>query len=290
MNPMPPPATKPNPVLYAIVAILIALLAGGGFFGYQKIVGLQRDMANCSEAGCKSLAEQLRSLKGGPAPAGAALAPAQGEGDMQRLKEALKAAEEGRDQLAAQAQACGAEGCQSLAGRLAKAEKDVQALKAQVKKLRDQVAALGQDNQRIKDELAKEFSSLTGQRLLLKEIVRIGPFAIGSFEPSEAQLAELKEALATYKNTPLLVVGVADHRPYQAPSAELKQLGLMLARAEIVKSQGYEVYYQVRRNDPGVPESRGLVVYQMGLQSKAVSALPQENAVSMAMPAFYTNP
>lgn len=272
--------------LHVLVGILLVVIATMAYFGHGRIDALHQELSSCREAACTS-PQGLTARIAPPLVPGPSVNAAELEGELLRLKNGLRATEQDRDRLAEQVVACGAEGCQALAARLAKAEADVQAMKHQQRSLRQQVASLRADNRQIREQLAKEFSAQTGQRLLLMEIARLAPIDIGTSTPTDAQLSELQEALQPYKNTPLLVVGIADHRPYKGPSAELKQLGLMLSRAQIVKAMGYEVYYQVRQNDPGLAESRGIIVYQMSMQSSATS-MSSEGSLAMAVPTYYT--
>lgn len=269
------PLDRSRLLLYGLVALLVAVIAGLSYYSYRQSATLKR------QSGGQGVSQVASSQAGQPEKI------AELEKEVGRLKDALATAESGRDALQAQVAACGTAGCQALAEKLATSEKQIGELERKEKELRSQVAALKEENRTMRDRIVKEFSGATGQKLILVEIARMGSLEIGSFAPTEQQLAELRQDLAPYKSSPLLVVGIADYRPYKGPSADLKQLGLMLARARLVKEMGYEVYYQVRQNDPSVPESRGIIVYQMSMKTQTASAESDGRAVQAITP-FYT--
>jgi hypothetical protein len=265
-------ANRMRLALIGAIAFLLAVIGGMAYLGHVRqgvlagrIQNLQARLEAAQPANATTVEEETR-----------------------RLKEALSAAESERDRLAGVVSSCGPDGCAALAGKLARAEDEVKELRRQQHELRGRIAALMHDGKAMRDRLAHEFAGATGQKLNLVEIARFGPFDIGSSVPTERQLAEWREELQPFRNAPLLVVGVADFHPYKGPSADLKQLGLMLSRARLVKEMGFEVYYQVRQNDPEVPESRGIVVYQMSIQATEASSAPGHGA-SQAISPFFTS-
>lgn len=209
--------------------------------------------------------------------------------DVATLRDKLAAAETGLKDVEDSKAQLGQE-VAALQDKLALVEKDRDELQAknadmasQQGQLRQQMAELEKKTTRLERQLADEFSKQEGRQITLVELLRIGPFDIGSFQLSKDKLTKVEQALRPHKTAPLLVVGVADKTPFSGPSSHLKQLGLMLARARLVEEMGYQVYYQVRQSDPQVPNSRGIVVYKLDL-GPASPAMAEGGA---PIPTFY---
>lgn len=241
---------------------------------------LSEQVAHCGEDGCAALKEKLAATQTTLAAVQADLAATQAE--LAATQSDLKTA--------------GTE-LTLVRNALAEAQTELTTAKTELGDLKDrqveiqQKLAMGQEeNERLRTQLREEFARQAGRRITLTELLRIGPFGVGSFKLESGKLAEVEEALRPHKGKPLLVVGIADRRPFKGPSGELKQLGLMLARARVVKEMGYEVYYQVRQNDADVPDSRGVIVYELTIGSPSNANMAQtDTAPGLAIPTFYVS-
>ena len=278
--------------LLLVTAAIIALAGAGAYFGFAEMTTLRQEAAHCGEPGCKRLAADVQTLR-------SEIEQVREQGlaeEVGKLKEALGAVTAERDRLAQEVASCGDKGCDALRRRLETVESERDQLRERVAELekteaemRDHVAELEKANTALQARGESEISRQTGTKVSLVAVLRVGPFPVGSFKLDDKKLAEVTSALEPFKETPLLVVGVADKTPYKGASAELKQLGLMLARARLVKEMGYEVYYQIRQNDPSVPMSRGIIVYKFSLEASTEEVAGRTYGTDRPVPTFFTS-
>ena len=288
------PSASSRWLLLLAAIVVTGLVGGGAYYGFTEMETLRQEAAHCGAPGCERLASDHRNLQA-EMEEGLNGKVSGLETEIRDLKQALEKATAERDRLSQQVAACGEGGCEALReeletakGEQARLGEQVAALEKARTELRDQMAALEKTNAELQAQLGAELAQQKQAKVHLAELLRIGPFDLGSFKLDDAKVAEIEAVLSPYKGTPLLVIGIADKSPYKGASAELKQLGLMLARARLVKEMGYEVYYQIRQNDPSVPQSRGLVVYKFSLE-EAQPSVAQADKVSLPVPTFFTS-
>ncbi len=300
---------------------VIGAVGAGLYYGYDEMEGLRQETAHCGEPGCEQLADTSRGLQFQLDKIQAQDLPGKIvnlETEVQRLKNAVSAATAERDKLSEQMVRCGEDGCMALMEKHAAAQTELAAVKKDLTGAQEKLAAaqkglneaqtkLGElkgrevrinkklamgeeENDRLRTKLRDEFAEQAGRRITISELFRIGPFDVGSFKLDSDKLAKVEEALSSHKGKPLLVVGIADKRPFKGPSGELKQLGLMLARARIVKEMGYEVYYQVRQDETAGPDSRAVIVYGLSIGSPSTGNMARKDtAPGAAIPTFYVS-